>query len=105
MRNMLLREGDITLQRTVKVCRANETMKLQLKSMSHTTTTDSNTEREIHCIKASQWQTQLNQIVADVAINTQSTKPVLHMVQNATGVAVRTTLQKFADPVITNDPT
>ena len=52
MRNMLLREGDITLQRTVKVCRANKTMKLQLKSMSHTTTTDSNTEREIHCIKS-----------------------------------------------------
>ena len=49
---MLLREGDITLQRTVEVCRANKTMKLQLKSMSHTTTANSNMETEIHSIKS-----------------------------------------------------
>ena len=51
-RGMLLREGDITLQRTVEVCRANEAMKLQLKSMSHSTTADQNTETEIHSIKS-----------------------------------------------------
>ena len=52
MRGMLLREGDITLQRTVEVCRANEAIKLQLKSMSHTTTANPNTETEIHSIKS-----------------------------------------------------
>ena len=52
--------------------------------------------------KASLWSVQINRLVADVAINKHSTKPSLHRVQYATGVAVRTTSLKFADPVITN---
>ena len=49
-RGILLREGDISLQRTVEICRANEAVTSQLKAISHTTT-DITTEAEIHPIR------------------------------------------------------
>ena len=51
-RGILLREGDITLQRTVEICRANEAVTSQLKAISHATTTDVTTEAEIHPIRS-----------------------------------------------------
>ena len=51
-RGILLREGDVTLQRLVEICRANEAVTLQLKAISHTTTTDDTTEAEIHPIRS-----------------------------------------------------
>ena len=49
-RGRLLREGDITLQKAVDICRANEAMTLQLKTISNPATANITMETEIHPI-------------------------------------------------------
>ena len=96
-RGILLREGDISLQRTVEICRANEAVTSQLKAISHTTT-DITTEAEIHPIR-----TTAKKLTDKPACNRCGYKHTLnqtcpHMVQSAASAVVRTTLQRFADP-------
>ena len=49
-RGRLLREGDITLQKALDICRASEAMTLQLNTISDAAATNVATESEIHSI-------------------------------------------------------
>ena len=49
-RGRLLKEGDITLQKAVDICRRSEAMTLQLKTIGNPATANITTETEIHPI-------------------------------------------------------
>ena len=79
-RARLLKEGDLTLQKALDICRANEATSTQLKTLSSTTNKETQhaTGSPCHSNKVKVINPNLN--VTNVEINTIATNPAQHKV-------------------------